>query len=439
MLELTKLSQEPILIVDDNPNNLKVLAQSLRSAGWIVAIAKNGEKAIKQVLHTPPALILLDVMMPGIDGFETCQRLKANPDTMDIPVIFMTALSETVDKVKGLSIGAVDYITKPFQAEEVLARVNIHYKLRFLSQELKQQNQLLEKRVLERTTELEKLLKDLKTTQLQLVQQEKMATLGNLVAGVAHEINNPVGFIGGNITIAQEHLTDLLYAVKLYQHEVRQPSPKLAAEIEQIDLDFIAEDFPKLIDSMQEGVDRIRSISTSLRTFSRADTVAKTLFNIHEGLDSTLLILKYRLKANDRRPEILVIKNYANLPSIQCYAGQLNQVFMNLLANAIDALDEANEGLYYEDIQANPNRISITTRVEEGQAVVRIGDNAKGMTEQVRCRIFDTSFTTKAVGKGTGLGLAISRQIVEGKHGGTITCSSEVGKGTEFAIALPIS
>ena len=439
MIELTPESQEPILIVDDNTNNLKVLAQSLRSAGWIVAIAKNGETALKQAVHTPPALILLDVMMPGIDGFETCQRLKANPDTMAIPIIFMTALSDTVDKVKGLSIGAVDYITKPFQAEEVLARVSVHYKLSSLSKYLEYHNKTLERRVAARTAQIEKILQELKQAQIQVVKQEKMAALGNLIAGVAHEINNPVGFIGGNISIAREHITDLLYAIKLYQHEIGQASPEFTAEIEGLELDFIAEDFPQIIDSMQEGVDRISNISTSLRTFSRADTVAKTSFNLHEGIDSTLLILKYRLKANNRRPEIMVIKNYGNLPLLNCYPGQINQVFMNLLANAIDALEEVSEGLYYEEIKANPNTINITTAVEHGNIVVRIRDNAKGMSEEVIARIFDSSFTTKAVGKGTGLGLAISRQIVEEKHGGNISCTSELGKGTEFAIALPIS
>ena len=439
MLELTRFSQQPIMIVDDNPNNLKVLSQSLRNAGWVVAIAKSGEIALKQANHTPPALILLDVMMPGIDGFETCQRLKANPNTMDIPVIFMTALSDPVDKVRGLSIGAVDYITKPFQAEEVLARANIHYKLRSLTKELREQNDLLEQRVAERTTKLKKSLEELESTQIKLVQHEKMATLGNLVAGLGHEINNPVGLIFSNIDPIKEYLSSLLYAIKLYQHEIDDSTPEIAVEIENLEIDFIAEDFPKLIESIETAVKRLKSISSSLRIFSRADTAAKTFFDIHDGLESTLLILKYRLKDNEHRPKISIVKDYGKVAPVKCYAGQLNQVFMNLLANAIDALDEAVEIFTYEELEANPKRITITTTVAEERAIIRIGDNGKGMTEEVMSKIFESSFTTKAVGKGTGLGLAISRQIIEEKHGGTIKCRSEVGKGTEFEIALPIS
>ena len=439
MLELTRLSQQPIMIVDDNPNNLKVLSQSLRNAGWVVAIAKSGEIALKQANHTPPALILLDVMMPGIDGFETCQRLKANPNTMDIPVIFMTALSDPVDKVKGLSIGAVDYITKPFQAEEVLARANIHYKLRSLTEELKEQNDLLEQRVAERTTKLKESLEKLENTQLKLVQQEKMATLGNLVAGLGHEINNPVGLIFSNIDPIKEYLNNLLYAISIYQNKTDKLNPEIEAEIEELEIDFIAEDFPNVIQSIETAVKRLKSISSSLRIFSRADTAAKTFFDVHEGLDGTLLILKYRLKENERRPKIMIIKDYGKIPLIKCYAGQLNQVFMNLLANAIDALNEAVELLTCEEIEAKPKRISITTRVAKERAIIRISDNGKGMTKEVMAKIFESSFTTKAVGKGTGLGLAISRQIIEEKHGGTIKCRSEVGKGTEFEIALPIS
>ena len=417
---MNKLIPEPILIVDDNSNNLKVLSQALRSSGWTVAIAKNGETALKQVQHTPPALILLDVMMPGIDGFETCKRLKINPETMEIPVIFMTALSDTVDKVKGLSIGAVDYVTKPFQTEEVLARVTVHYKLHSLSKQLEDRNQLLEQRVAERTA--------------QLVQQEKMASLGNLVAGVAHEINNPLGFIAGNIGAAQGYIKDLFRILKLYEQEVDKPSQELSEAIEDADLDFIESDLPNVIASMHAGVERIRNISTSMRIFSRKDTATKVEFDLHEGIDSTLLILKYRLKAKEKSTGIEIIKKYGKMPPVSCFSGPLNQVFMNLLANAIDALEESNMG----SDDRRKNKITIITEVMSGKAIVRIRDNGVGMTDEVRCKMFESGFTTKAVGKGTGLGMAIARQIVEEKHGGTITCNSQLGKGTEFVIAIPI-
>ena len=281
-------------------------------------------------------------------------------------------------------------------------------------------------------------LTDLQQAQLQLVQSEKMATLGNLVAGVAHEINNPVGFIGGNVGAAQEHLDDLLKTVSLYQQHAPLPS-SIAAELEDIDLDFITEDFPKLITSMNSGIERIRQISISLRTFSRKDTEKKTAFNLHDGIDSTLLILKYRLNANEKRPGIEIVKEYGDLPEIKCYPGQLNQVFMNLLANAIDALEESREGLSFPEIVENPPQIHIKTEEKAGEAIVRISDNGKGMSEEVQGRIFEQGFTTKGVGKGTGLGMAIARQILEEKHGGTIACISELGKGTEFIISLPFS
>ncbi|MBE9115727.1 AAA family ATPase, partial [Lusitaniella coriacea LEGE 07157] len=280
-------------------------------------------------------------------------------------------------------------------------------------------------------------LQDLQEAQLQLVQNEKMATLGNLVAGVAHEINNPVGFIGGNVSAAQEYLQDLLEIIALYQENASVPE-SIIEEIEDLDLDFIAEDFPKLIASMQTGCERIRNISTSLRTFSRTDTDAKTEFNLHEGIESTLLILKYRLKAHENRPAIEIVKEYGDIPEVKCYAGQINQVFMNLVANAIDALEEGNEGRSFAEITMNPNCITIQTEATSEGVIVSIGDNGKGMPEGVRAKIFEQGFTTKGVGKGTGLGLAIARQIIVEKHGGTLTCHSEPGKGTAFVIKIPL-
>ncbi|MDJ1182965.1 trifunctional serine/threonine-protein kinase/ATP-binding protein/sensor histidine kinase [Roseofilum casamattae] len=284
-------------------------------------------------------------------------------------------------------------------------------------------------------------LENLQEAQLQLVQHEKMAVLGNLVAGVAHEINNPVGFISGNISAAREYLDDVLDLLTLYQTKYPHPDPEITAELVNRDLEFIREDFPKLIESMQTGCDRIGNISTSLRTFSRTDTTSKTEFNLHEGIDSTLLILKYRLKANETRPAIEIIKNYGKIPLVQCYAGQINQVFMNLLANAIDALEESNGGKSFAQIERSPNRITITTKLsgDRQNVVVKIADNGIGMAADVKEKLFEQGFTTKGVGKGTGLGMAIARQIIEEKHGGAIACHSEPSKGTEFAILLPFS
>ncbi|HLO50742.1 MAG TPA: response regulator [Kamptonema sp.] len=412
-----------ILIVDDTPTNLDVISETLSEVGYEVAIAISGERALQQVERISPDLILLDVMMPGIDGFETCKRLKSNPNTCDIPIIFMTAMGDTDYKVKGFELGAVDYITKPFQAQEVLMRVRTHLRLSLLTQNL-------EKQVAHKTAALQ-------ASQLQIIQSEKLSTLGNLVAGIAHEINNPIGFIGSNIQPALDYITDIFGLLDLYQKKYPQPDIEIQNEIETIDLDYIREDLTKLVASMQEGVKRIKDISTSLRTFSRADSDLPVACDIHEGIDSTIMILKHRLKANENRPEIVVIKDYGNLPQVECYAGQLNQVFMNLLSNAIDAVEDSNEGRKYGEID---NQITIKTEFSDDpkQVIIKIKDNGIGMSVEVQEKIFEHLFTTKSVGQGTGLGLAIANQIVVEKHHGQITVNSVPSEGTVFSIIIPV-
>ena len=420
-----------ILIVDDNPTNLKVLSDALRDQGWTTLVATDGESAIEQVHYALPDLILLDVMMPGIDGFETCRQLKLNPITQRLPIIFMTALSDTVDKVKGLELGAVDYITKPFQHEEVLARIKLHLNLFYL-------NNSLEQRVLERTQELEGSLNQLQTAQLQLIQSEKMSVLGQLVAGIGHEINNPIGCIDGNIKHAVTYIQDLLGLVALYQEVYPTPDVRVAERLEDIEVDYLAEDLPKLLKSMQTSSSRIQEISLSLRSFARSDDHAKEKIQIHDGLESTLMILKHRLKANSVRPEIQVITSLGSIPAIEAYAGPLNQVFMNVIANAIDAIDE-----YYEQLDHLKNHIGqieiITSAdIDRNEVYFTIRDNGIGVPESIRERIFEQSFTTKPIGRGTGLGLAISQQIIVDKHHGTLDCTSVQGKGSEFRICLPM-
>ncbi|MEH2022568.1 trifunctional serine/threonine-protein kinase/ATP-binding protein/sensor histidine kinase [Nostoc sp.] len=288
--------------------------------------------------------------------------------------------------------------------------------------------------------QLERSLQELEHTQLQMVQNEKMATLGNLVAGVAHEINNPIGFLKGSLNNAEEYIQDLLAHIQHYQQHHSTPALAVIEHGQEIDLEFLTEDLPKLISSMKVASERIKDISISLRTFSRADTAEKVACNLHEGIDSTLLILKYRLKANEKRPAIEVITEYGKLPPVKCFLGQLNQVFMNILANAIDALDTSSEGLSFAQAQANHHQILIHTEVSSDQntVTIRIKDNGQGMPEGVRARIFDHLFTTKEVGKGTGLGLAIARQIVEQTHDGRLSCNSVLGEGTEFVIEIPV-
>ncbi|MEO0828661.1 MAG: ATP-binding protein, partial [Cyanobacteria bacterium J06642_9] len=302
-----------------------------------------------------------------------------------------------------------------------------------------QLNQTLEQRVAERTAALTMTLEQLKQSQLQLIQQEKFSALGGLVAGVAHEINNPVGFIAGNLKPAINYVQDVFGLLELYQTRFPEPGEEISEEIEAIDLDYIREDLPKLLGSMQAGTDRIRSISRSLRTFSRADGDRKVPYNLHEGLESTLMILKHRLKANESRPAVEIIKDYGFVPEVDCFPSQINQVFMNLLANAIEALEESNQNRSFADIEASPNQIWIQIRFSADQkaVTVQIQDNGVGIPEAIQSQLFD-HFTTKPMGQGTGLGLSIARQIVVTNHQGNIEVHSTPNQGATFMIQLPI-
>jgi GAF domain-containing protein len=311
---------------------------------------------------------------------------------------------------------------------------------------------------------------NLKQTQTQLIQTEKMSSLGHLVAGVAHEINNPVNFIYGNLSYTSQYAHDLLNLLHLYQKHYPNPVPEIAEQADEIDLDFVDEDLPKILASLKVGADRIRKLVLSLRNFSRLDQSDMKLVDIHEGLDSTLLILQHRLKVKPNQPNIEVVKNYGELPLVECYASQLNQVFMNVLSNAIDALEEYNAIRTSEEIEACHSQITIYTSLKkvsieekgtqgEGSdpleknqlppsppkentssehVVIRIADNGPGMPKALQSQIFDPFFTTKPIGKGTGLGLSISYQIVVEKHGGIFECFSQPGQGTEFWIEIPL-
>ncbi|WNZ24046.1 PAS domain S-box protein [Leptolyngbya sp. NK1-12] len=303
-----------------------------------------------------------------------------------------------------------------------------------------------EMRLRHQAEQLEQTLQQLRRTQAQLIQSEKMSSLGQLVAGVAHEINNPVNFIHGNLAPASEYVQDLMQLLKAYQRHYPDPTPALQRQIETIDLEFLLSDLPKLLESMQTGTERIRNIVQSLRTFSRLDEAELKDVDLHLSLDSTLMILQNRLKAKPKRPAIEIVKRYGQLPSVECYAGQLNQVFMHILNNAIDALEtgyqqveEINQSNALAITTLAKPTITITTQASDETVTIQVGDNGIGMSEEIQQRLFDPFFTTKPVGKGTGMGLAISYQIVVEKHGGQLQCISAPGKGTTFILTIPVN
>ena len=299
-------------------------------------------------------------------------------------------------------------------------------------------HQTLEQQVEQRTAELQNALQQVQQAQVQLVQSEKMTLLGQLVAGVAHEINNPVNFIHGNLTHVQEYTKDLLSFVQLYQQHSDNAAPELQKAAADLDLEFIQQDLPKTLASMKMGTQRICEIVRSLRNFSRLDEADCKAVDIHKGINSTLLILQHRLKSTLEHPEIQVIREYGQLPLVECYAGSLNQVFMNILANAIDALEELSAKRTYQDNQSHPSQITIRTTAIDNQWVqVAIADNGSGIPKEIQQRIFDPFFTTKPVGKGTGMGMSISHQIVTEKHQGKLTCIFTPGQGAEFIIQIP--
>lgn len=285
--------------------------------------------------------------------------------------------------------------------------------------------------------QLEHTLHELQQTQAVLIHTEKMSTLGQMVAGVAHEINNPVNSVCGNLVHVGHYTEDLLNLLDMYQQHSPQPPAPIQDKIEEIELEFLLEDLPKAMSSMQIGADRIREIVRSLRTFSRKDNSQMSKVNLHEGIEGTLLILQSRLRARGSYPEIAVIKDYGNLPLVECYSGKINQVFMNLIGNAIDAIEEYNAGRSVAEAKANRSKIKIRTEVQNSNAVIRISDNGPGMPEEVSQQLFEAFFTTKPADKGTGLGLSISYKVVR-EHGGTLSCVSAPGQGAEFIIEMPI-
>ncbi|MCW5317286.1 response regulator [Nostoc sp. KVJ3] len=453
-----------ILVVDDTPDNLRLLSAMLTAQGFEVRKALNGKMALTACQMVLPDVILLDINMPGMDGYQVCQQLKADDKTREVPVIFISALDDVVDKVKAFDVGGVDYIAKPFHGAEVVLRIENQINLRLLQVKLQEKNFLLQEA-----------LDNLKSAQVQQIQNEKMVALGQLVAGLAHEINNPISFIYGNLQYADQYVQDLVDLIEVYQQEYPKPTSKVQQISKDIDLNFVVKDLQNLIGAMYRGSDRIREIVLALQHFSRHDEAEMKRVNIHEDIENTLVMLQHRLREAADRPAIVVVKDYGNLPLVTCYASELNQVFMHLLNNAIDAIEEAVGNQSSDPYSLTPlesscsttalrascgggdtpisalgetskpqwllptPQIRIHTEVTDLNMIrIAIADSGLGIKESLRSRLFDPFFTTKAVGKGSGLGLSISYQIIVQKHRGNITCNSSVGQGAEFAIEIPI-
>ena len=399
-----------ILVVDDTPENLRLLMQLLKEDGYKVRPASSGRLAIKVAEQQPPDLILLDITMPEMNGFETCERIKQDERLKDIPVIFISALTDTVDKVKAFNFGGVDYVTKPFQAEEVLARVSVHLSLR------------------RARLELEQVLEQLRLAQANLIQSEKMASLGLLTAGIAHEINNPVGFIGMSATGLAKALTTLLGIDAQYcsitTENVDQKLRLIKKQKTEIDYDDLIIGIRTMLDNIDIGVKRTSEIVNGLRDFSQPERGGEQLTDIGQCVDTALIMLKNRFGT-----DIQVNKSFEKIPRIPAYPMKLGQVFLNLINNAIDASKE-NEAIRHASV-------NIRTRSDGDWACIEISDSGAGVPEAVRDHIFEPFFTTKEVGKGSGLGLSISHGILD-SHGGRIEVSDAPAGGALFQVWLPI-
>ncbi|MEG4807168.1 response regulator [Microcoleus sp. F8-D3] len=467
-----KTNRANILVVDDTPENLRLLAGILSEKGYQVRPVPNGKLALSAAQKIPPDLVLLDIMMPEMDGYQVCQQLKASEITKDIPVIFISAINDVLDKVKAFAVGGVDFITKPFQVEEVLARIETHLKICSLQQTLQEKNQ-----------DLAAALHQLQATQEHLIQSEKMAALGQLIAGIAHEINTPLGIIGSSINNIANFSDDFLeqfpeiyqdfsdeskayFLALLYRathqevlftsREKRKFKQQLAADLmaESVeDFDEIADtlvdmeiyekiddflplfkssdwevvlnsayqfaSFKKSISLIQRATAKSGKVVFALKTYAHFDSKPeKVQANLHDGIETVLTLYQNQLKHG-----IEVVKNYGDLPQIMCYPDDLNQVWTNLVHNALQAMD-------YKGI------LTIETRQQEAKIFLKFTDNGKGIPSEVIPQIFQPFFTTKSAGEGSGLGLDIVRKIVE-KHEGTIAVDSVPGQ-TTFTVSLPI-
>jgi len=410
-------SRPLVLIIDDAPGNIEVLAAAL-SDSYEISFACSGAEGIAVAGRYPPDLVLLDVMMPGMDGFETCRRLRGHEVLRDVPVIFISALEEVSDKLNAFHSGGNDYVTKPFQTEEVLARVSTHISLYRTRRELGKREESLRHHLAELETANRRLLE----MGNQLLLAEKQAAIGQLAAGVAHEINNPLGFVSSNLTTLAQYVANLQGLVDAYRKAEPQlpdaSSKPLAEHRQSIDLDFLCEDAPVLIGESRKGLERVRVIVRNLLDFSRTLDESVEKLDLHSLLDESLASVW-----KEAAPTVEIIKEYGRLPLVEGMPMQLVQAFANLLRNALQAMPGGG-------------RLTLHTACVDNGVAIAFIDSGYGISPEIQGRIFDPFFTTRPVGQGPGLGLSVTYGIVS-RHGGHIDLSSLPGQGSNFTLWLP--
>lgn len=413
-----------ILIVDDKLENIRFLSDFLSKHNFQVRKAISGQAALTAVNTVLPDLILLDINMPGMGGYEVCELLKSDPKTSPIPVIFLSAGNDVQDKVKGFEVGGIDYITKPFYLEEVLVRIQTQLKIKQLQQQLESRNEQLENALLV-----------LQNTQAELIQKEKLINAGRIAAGISHEINNPLSFIICNLTPASEYSEKLIKLIKLYRQAFPHKTPEIENFIDEVELEFIYSDFIKILDSMHTGAERIRSVIQSLHIFSRLAQSGIKPFAVQDSIESVLITLSYQFELKEF-VNITIIKEYEEIPDAIGYADLFNQAVANIVQNSIDALELKMNSINKSSFKPT---IWITTKTIDQETIqISIKDNGTGISPNIQDQIFEPFFTTKSVKQGIGLGLFTSQQIITDIHKGRLIYNPFYQGGSEFIIEVPI-